>query len=459
MNRTLLMMAASGALMCFICTDILAQRGRGGGGRGGGGGGGASRGGGGFSAPARPAPAARPSPAPSRPAPSAAPRPAGGGGIGGAPAPRATGTGPGGGNFQTGKGGGSYTTQGGSTINYKGAAAGGTTGGGISGGKYVGGVQVTTPGGQTINRVGSGGAAAGPGGNAAAGRSNITGTTGPAGSGAAASRSGAVSGPGGAAAGRAAVATGPGGTAAARTGAATGPYGSAAYRAGATNGTYYRSAAAVSNQYNSVVRNFANQYPGLAVRWAGFTYRPITWAALAGYCGYSAAESTSYDYGSSVVYQDDAVYVNGEQVATTAEYADQAAAIAEEGKKAEPAKDEEFKSLGVFAMVQGEETSSNNIFQLSISKNGVIRGEYYNALTDTTEQVFGSVDKKTQRVAWTVGDKKVPTYEAGVVNLTEDQATMMVHYSKERSQQMTLFRIEKPEGDPAAGQPTPAPKP
>ena len=41
-----------------------------------------------------------------------------------------------------------YTTKGGSTIDYKGAAMGGTTAGGVQGGQYVGGIQVTTPGGQ-----------------------------------------------------------------------------------------------------------------------------------------------------------------------------------------------------------------------------------------------------------------------------------------------------------------------
>jgi len=30
------------------------------------------------------------------------------------------------------------------------------------------------------------------------------------------------------------------------------------------------------------------------------------------------------------------------------------------------------------------------------------------------------------------------------VNLTNDETTMMVHYAKDRSQQFTLFRIEKP---------------
>ena len=116
--------------------------------------------------------------------------------------------------------------------------------------------------------------------------------------------------------------------------------------------------------------------------------------------------------------------------------------------------------LGIFAMVQGEETTSNNLFQLAINKDGVIRGNYYNALTDTSEPVYGSVDKKTQRAAWTVGDKKTPVYEAGIINLTKEDATMMVHYGKDKSQQFSLYRIEKPEEGAAApakeGAPAPA---
>jgi hypothetical protein len=48
-----------------------------------------------------------------------------------------------------------------------------------------------------------------------------------------------------------------------------------------------------------------------------------------------------------------------------------------------------------------------------------VRGNYYNALSDTTLAVYGSVDKKTQRAAWTVGDRKEPAYEAGFANLTQ----------------------------------------
>ena len=104
-------------------------------------------------------------------------------------------------------------------------------------------------------------------------------------------------------------------------------------------------------------------------------------------------------------------------------------------------------------MVGEGETKSTNIFQLAVNKDGIIRGNYYNALTDAVEPVAGSVDKKTQRAAWTVGGRKSPIYEAGIANLTMDQTTMLLHYGKEKSVQMTLVRIEAPkeEGQPGQG--------
>jgi hypothetical protein len=54
------------------------------------------------------------------------------------------------------------------------------------------------------------------------------------------------------------------------------------------------------------------------------------------------------------------------------------------------------------------------------------------------------VDKKTQRAAWTIGDRKDTTYEVGFANLTKPETTMMVHFGKGGSQQWTLVRIEAP---------------
>jgi hypothetical protein len=371
-----------------------------------------------------------------------------------------SGIGPNGGTWQAGQKSGSYTTKGGTTIDYKGAGAGGTTAGGITGGKYIGGVQVTTPGGQTVTKAGRGGAATGPGGVTVGSKGSITHATGPGGTATSASRGAFAVGPNGAAAGRSGVAVGPGGVVAGRGGVAVGPGGAVAGRSAAavtSHGTYYRSAVAIRGQGVYVragcvpyrgcfTRAWYARYPGawFAAGWAaGAAWTAATWPAVASLCGYPTAPA-NYDYGSTVVYEGDTVYVGGELDGTTGSYAERAAAIADTGRLAQPTKQEEWLPLGVFAMVQGEEKTSHNLFQLAIDKEGILRGNYYNALTDSTEPVYGSVNKKTQRAAWTVGDKKMPVYEAGIGNLTDDQTTMLVHYGQDRSEQFTLFRLEQP---------------
>jgi hypothetical protein len=210
----------------------------------------------------------------------------------------------------------------------------------------------------------------------------------------------------------------------------------------------YDNAVGVRNNfrhYGAFSPAWYGRYPGAwyAAGWtAGQAWRAATWAAVASYAAYPATP-IYYDYGTTVVYQGGTVYVDGDSVGTPQEYSAQATQLAETGKMTEATKEEKWMPLGVFAMVAGDEETSSNIFQLAMNKEGVIRGTYYNALTDTSEAVYGSVDKKTQRAAWMVGDKKAPVYEAGISNLTKDETTMMVHFSKDRSQQLTLVRIEQ----------------
>ena len=67
------------------------------------------------------------------------------------------------------------------------------------------------------------------------------------------------------------------------------------------------------------------------------------------------------------------------------------------------------------------------IFQIKLNKQGLISGEYYNATTDQTSPISGSVDKKSQRAAWTIADKKTPVYEAGIANLTKAETTIVLY--------------------------------
>ena len=138
--------------------------------------------------------------------------------------------------------------------------------------------------------------------------------------------------------------------------------------------------------------------------------------------------------------------MNGDQAGSPEDYSQQASAIADSGRQAQASSEETWLPLGVFAIAPGADTSSNSTLQLALNKSGVLRGSYYDAETDRTDAVYGSVDKDTQRAAWTVGDNTTPVYEAGIANLTKDQTTMIVHFSATNSQQMTLVRLQNPAG-------------
>ena len=185
-----------------------------------------------------------------------------------------------------------------------------------------------------------------------------------------------------------------------------------------------------------------------AWRAAGWTtaaaaYGYPTWGQSYGYCGYTDYPHY-YDYGSNVGYERQYVYVNGDAVATQDQYAQQAKAISDTGKRAQPSAEDDWLPLGVFAMTQGGQVDGNDLFQLTVNKSGIIRGNYYTAISDTTLPVYGSVDEKSQRAAWSVGDRTEPVFEAGFANLTRSETTMLVHWGKDRAQQWNLVRIEQP---------------
>ena len=136
--------------------------------------------------------------------------------------------------------------------------------------------------------------------------------------------------------------------------------------------------------------------------------------------------------------------MNGQDVGTSQDYAQQAINLADQGQKATAPPTEEWKPLGVFALGQGTETTSNDVFQLAVNKDGILRGNYYDGVMNTTTPVYGSVNKKTQRVAWTIGKKNDRVFDAGLWNLTQSQAPVLVHFGKDRTQQMLLVRVQQP---------------
>jgi hypothetical protein len=187
-------------------------------------------------------------------------------------------------------------------------------------------------------------------------------------------------------------------------------------------------------------------HPGCwrVARWGEWDYwRRMDWLMLYEWCRLDSYPM-SYNYGNNVVYSDDAVFRDGEQLATAPQYAQQATDLATRGQAANAPPTQEWKPLGVFAMTQGDEKTSNNVFELAVNADGVIRGNYYDGVADTTAEVYGQIDKKTQRAAWTIGKSTDRVFEAGAANLTQAESPVLVHLGPDRTQQLLLVRIDPP---------------
>jgi len=176
-----------------------------------------------------------------------------------------------------------------------------------------------------------------------------------------------------------------------------------------------------------------------------YWWQPATWAVAAGWFPWGWSSPVSYDYGYNVRYDNDMVYVDGQQVATADEYYQQADQLASAANVDTP-DSTEWLPLGVFALSRGDTGVSNTVLQLAVSKDGVISGTYYNSDTDVARPVKGSVDKETQRAAWTFSDGKHSdiVMETGINNLTQDQAEALVHFGPDRTQQWLMVRLQQP---------------
>ena len=123
----------------------------------------------------------------------------------------------------------------------------------------------------------------------------------------------------------------------------------------------------------------------------------------------------------------------------------QATMLAETGQQAQPPATRSGSRSACTRLVQGQETTSNNIFQLAVDKNGVVRGNYYDGLMDTTTPVYGSVQQSTQRVAWTIGKAKIASSRRGSTTSRRSETPVLVHFGADRTQQMLFVRIKQPQ--------------
>jgi hypothetical protein len=174
----------------------------------------------------------------------------------------------------------------------------------------------------------------------------------------------------------------------------------------------------------------------------GTLWAPTNWNAVAVYTG-AHGQPVWYDYGDNVVYQNGNIMMAGQSLGTAEEFSQQAAEIADTGFASEPPADSDWMPLGVFAMVRDEHQHPQMILQLAMNKQGLLRGNFTDEVTEHTQPVRGGYDLRTKRAAWIVGDHKTAVMEAGLSNLAEGDAPALIHKNG-KTDHWLLVRLKQP---------------
>ena len=180
-----------------------------------------------------------------------------------------------------------------------------------------------------------------------------------------------------------------------------------------------------------------------AADWGAAIWLTADWADAAAWMG-AAPQYYAYNYGSNIVYDGNNVYYAGQPAGTAQQYYQEAAALAATGGTAAATDNSQWLPLGVFGLMPGGKKTPDLIFQLAVNKQGVIRGNYFDQVTQANLPVTGQVNKKSQRAAWSVGDGKNIVVETGLYNLTQDDSTALVHFGPDKTEQEVLVRMQQP---------------
>ncbi len=247
--------------------------------------------------------------------------------------------------------------------------------------------------------------------------------------------------------------------------------------------------------YGYGYHNYGWGYPGswYAPGWSAataWTFAGVaslgTFLGLASLGSGSSQPSTSTS--NSVVYEGDNVYINGQPTVNASQYYQQAQQLAAQGQTAlapsyqaeatdstnndatatasyaastGASTDDQWEPLGVFSLAEPGQTQSNMLMQLAINKDGVVRGNYVNQLTNEKSEIYGALNKSTQRVSWTIGTNATTVFDAGLSDLTQPDSSVLVHYGPSSTSRMALIRLNQPPdgSDPNAtpGQASPPP--
>ena len=99
--------------------------------------------------------------------------------------------------------------------------------------------------------------------------------------------------------------------------------------------------------------------------------------------------------------------------------------------------------IGVFSLHPAGQPAATRVMQLSVGRDGRLRGSHFDLITNATVDVRGHVDSSGSQATWTIGPGGRVVFEASLEELTGPTGRVTVRYPDGQTGQWQVSRVEQ----------------
>ncbi len=142
--------------------------------------------------------------------------------------------------------------------------------------------------------------------------------------------------------------------------------------------------------------------------WAAATATSVAaWLGWAAYDANNANDGNGAYYNTTVVYeQAPAEASESEPAATEETIADATVSLQENAG--------DWLTLGIYSVLSNSGEPTSRLMQLATNRQGDVRGVYYDAISNTSQNLSGRIDQSTQQAQWTIESNPQTTFAAAL---------------------------------------------
>jgi len=147
----------------------------------------------------------------------------------------------------------------------------------------------------------------------------------------------------------------------------------------------------------------------------------VTTAGVAAWLGWAAYVDTPV-YGGTY----STTYVYEQPAATADEGAADVSRDSDDSQSDADGNAGEWLALGAYSVQSSSGEPSSRFFQLSTNRQGELRGVYYDEISDSSQNLSGTIDQSSRVATWTLDTNEATTFRANLNDLTQATGTVEV---------------------------------